>query len=143
MFGHQSRWRWDNFSRWCISSGFLIILCQQSIQKWGNHYANLYWEAHLKPGHVPPEQCVFSFSDKIRLELFTIYFIIVKWNPSSVQSTSREDGLSMALRQQTLPYSITALRPQLLPPNLHPHPLSSAHLDQLILQATAFPPAPL
>lgn len=26
--------------------------------KWGNHRANLYWEAHLKAGHVPPDQCV-------------------------------------------------------------------------------------
>ena len=27
-----------------------------NIQKWGNHRANLYWEAHLRPGHMPPEQ---------------------------------------------------------------------------------------
>lgn len=27
-----------------------------SITKWGNRLANLYWEAHLKPGHIPPEQ---------------------------------------------------------------------------------------
>ncbi|KAF4623040.1 hypothetical protein D9613_001551 [Agrocybe pediades] len=33
----------------------------ESIQKWGNHYANLYWEAHLKPGHVPPEHKMESF----------------------------------------------------------------------------------
>jgi len=33
----------------------------QSIQKWGNHLANLYWEAHLKPGHVPPEHKMESF----------------------------------------------------------------------------------
>ena len=30
----------------------------QSIQKWGNYRANLYWEAHLKAGHVPPDQYV-------------------------------------------------------------------------------------
>ena len=29
---------------------------RQNIQKWGNRLANLYWEAHLKPGHVPPDQ---------------------------------------------------------------------------------------
>ncbi|KAG6829303.1 hypothetical protein H0H87_011969 [Tephrocybe sp. NHM501043] len=34
-----------------------LISLVQSIQKWGNHLANLYWEAHLKPGHIPPEQC--------------------------------------------------------------------------------------
>ncbi|KAH6917689.1 Smap1 protein [Coprinopsis sp. MPI-PUGE-AT-0042] len=33
----------------------------ESIQKWGNHRANLYWEAHLKPGHNPPEHKMESF----------------------------------------------------------------------------------
>ncbi|KAF9014888.1 putative GTPase activating protein for Arf-domain-containing protein [Cyathus striatus] len=33
----------------------------ESIQKWGNHRANLYWEAHLKPGHIPPEHKMESF----------------------------------------------------------------------------------
>ncbi|RXW15083.1 hypothetical protein EST38_g10771 [Candolleomyces aberdarensis] len=32
-----------------------------SIQKWGNKRANLYWEAHLKPGHIPPEHKMESF----------------------------------------------------------------------------------
>ena len=31
---------------------------RQSIQLWGNKRANLYWEAHLKSGHIPPEQWV-------------------------------------------------------------------------------------
>lgn len=33
----------------------------ESIQKWGNRLANLYWEALLKPGHVPPEHKIESF----------------------------------------------------------------------------------
>jgi len=33
----------------------------ESIQKWGNRRANLYWEAHLKPGHMPPEHKMESF----------------------------------------------------------------------------------
>ncbi|KAF8898326.1 hypothetical protein BD779DRAFT_1483351 [Infundibulicybe gibba] len=33
----------------------------ESIQKWGNHLANQYWEAHLKPGHIPPEHKMESF----------------------------------------------------------------------------------
>ncbi|KAG5651844.1 hypothetical protein H0H81_007220 [Sphagnurus paluster] len=33
----------------------------ESIQRWGNHLANLYWEAHLKPGHIPPEHKMESF----------------------------------------------------------------------------------
>ncbi|KAF8341711.1 hypothetical protein F5887DRAFT_1062464 [Amanita rubescens] len=32
-----------------------------SIQKWGNRRANLYWEAHLKSGHMPPEHKMESF----------------------------------------------------------------------------------
>lgn len=36
----------------------------QSIQKWGNTRANLYWEKHLKAGHVPPEQCVLDSLDE-------------------------------------------------------------------------------
>ncbi len=34
----------------------LNVRTNQSVQKWGNRLANLYWEAHLKPGHVPPDQ---------------------------------------------------------------------------------------
>ncbi|KDQ55007.1 hypothetical protein JAAARDRAFT_38114 [Jaapia argillacea MUCL 33604] len=33
----------------------------ESIQKWGNTRANSYWEAHLKPGHTPPEHKMESF----------------------------------------------------------------------------------
>lgn len=32
-----------------------------SIQKWGNRRANLYWEAHLKAGHIPPEHKMESY----------------------------------------------------------------------------------
>lgn len=32
-----------------------------SILKWGNRRANLYWEAHLKPGHIPPDSRIESF----------------------------------------------------------------------------------
>jgi len=33
----------------------------ESIKKWGNHRANLYWEAHLKPGHIPADHKMESF----------------------------------------------------------------------------------
>ncbi|EGN92716.1 hypothetical protein SERLA73DRAFT_79407 [Serpula lacrymans var. lacrymans S7.3] len=33
----------------------------ESIQKWGNRRANLYWEAHLKPGHVAPDHKMESY----------------------------------------------------------------------------------
>ncbi|UZJ52026.1 hypothetical protein CBS101457_001346 [Exobasidium rhododendri] len=32
-----------------------------SVQQWGNKLCNLYWEAHLKAGHIPPEHKVESF----------------------------------------------------------------------------------
>ncbi|KAF9261925.1 ArfGap-domain-containing protein [Marasmius fiardii PR-910] len=33
----------------------------ESIQKWGNRLANLYWESHLKAGHIPPDHKMESF----------------------------------------------------------------------------------
>ncbi|ORY89800.1 hypothetical protein BCR35DRAFT_261944 [Leucosporidium creatinivorum] len=33
----------------------------ENIQRWGNKRANAYWEAHLKPGHAPPEHKMESF----------------------------------------------------------------------------------
>ncbi|BGP00041.1 ADP-ribosylation factor GTPase-activating protein effector protein 2 [Rhodotorula toruloides] len=32
-----------------------------NVQRWGNKRANVYWEAHLKPGHVPPDHKIESF----------------------------------------------------------------------------------
>ncbi|KIK94685.1 hypothetical protein PAXRUDRAFT_431741 [Paxillus rubicundulus Ve08.2h10] len=33
----------------------------ESIQQWGNRRANLYWEAHLKAGHIPLDHKMESF----------------------------------------------------------------------------------
>ncbi|GAA5987859.1 hypothetical protein JCM10908_007247 [Rhodotorula pacifica] len=33
----------------------------QHMERWGNRRANLYWEAHLKPGHMPPDHKIESF----------------------------------------------------------------------------------
>lgn len=33
----------------------------ESVQKWGNKLVNLYWEANLKPGHIPPDHKIESF----------------------------------------------------------------------------------
>ncbi|KAJ7222576.1 hypothetical protein GGX14DRAFT_514246 [Mycena pura] len=41
----------------------------ENIQKWGNRLANLYWEARLKPGHIPPEQCAFKIAVPFRADL--------------------------------------------------------------------------
>ncbi|KAF9507323.1 hypothetical protein BS47DRAFT_1373930 [Hydnum rufescens UP504] len=33
----------------------------QSVMKWGNARANIYWEAHLRAGHIPPDHKMDSF----------------------------------------------------------------------------------
>ncbi|WFC97231.1 ARF GAP with effector function(s) [Malassezia brasiliensis] len=33
----------------------------ESVQRWGNRRVNLYWEANLKPGHIPPDHKIESF----------------------------------------------------------------------------------
>ncbi|KAG0139744.1 hypothetical protein CROQUDRAFT_54288 [Cronartium quercuum f. sp. fusiforme G11] len=32
-----------------------------TVQRWGNRRANAYWEAHLRPGHMPPDHKIESF----------------------------------------------------------------------------------
>lgn len=32
-----------------------------NVQRWGNRRANAYWEAHLRPGHMPPDHKIESF----------------------------------------------------------------------------------
>jgi stromal membrane-associated protein len=56
-------WTPDQMEVMPYHSYFSLIICStshtlQSIQKWGNRRANLYWESHLKSGHVPPDQYV-------------------------------------------------------------------------------------
>jgi stromal membrane-associated protein len=63
--GPPSRWRYAHFSAVQPTPS---LTPSQSIQKWGNRRANLYWEAHLKSGHVPPDQCV---SCSARLPMLT------------------------------------------------------------------------
>jgi hypothetical protein len=43
-------------SLFLLEPELMEIFPSQSILKWGNRRANVYWEAHLKAGHVPPEQ---------------------------------------------------------------------------------------
>jgi stromal membrane-associated protein len=52
-----------------MPSGRSRMPCIQSIQKWGNRRVNLYWEAHLKPGHQPPDQFVLSLSVRVQTNM--------------------------------------------------------------------------
>jgi hypothetical protein len=38
------------------TSLILASRIHQNVKKWGNRRANLYWERHLKAGHIPPDQ---------------------------------------------------------------------------------------
>lgn len=51
------------------------------VQRWGNKRANLYWEAHLRPGHMPPDQCVALSASSQRLALTPV--------PSKIESFIR------------------------------------------------------
>jgi len=73
----------------------------ESIQKWGNRRANLYWEAHLKAGHVPPDQYVLFFETNPFLTPPPV--LQVKWNPLFARNTNRGGG----------PRTV-------LPPRIHP-----------------------
>lgn len=53
-----------------VSLGFINVsyctrlmpsCASQSVQQWGNVRANLYWEAHLKAGHIPADHKMDSF----------------------------------------------------------------------------------
>jgi stromal membrane-associated protein len=58
----------------CLSGAFTpLTYATQSIQKWGNKRANLYWEARLKPGHQPPDQFVLSLSAGLPINITSFY----------------------------------------------------------------------
>jgi len=52
--------RWQSTRAKILQSAtrnIVVLLTRvQSVQRWGNRRANLYWERHLKAGHVPAEQ---------------------------------------------------------------------------------------
>lgn len=62
--------------------------------KWGNQRANLYWEAHLKSGHIPPDQCVISPPTHFSNFITHLYLLIrtAKWSLSFDPNTSPAVG---------------------------------------------------
>lgn len=95
----------------------------QSIQKWGNKRANLYWEAHLKPGHQPPDQFVLSVSAGMQTNMTSFYskldsFIRSKYesrrwamegpppaDPSTLESTAPAESSTAAVSDPVAPIS--------------------------------------
>ncbi|KAJ9111839.1 hypothetical protein QFC20_002426 [Naganishia adeliensis] len=41
--------------------GLWELTSVEHVRKWGNRRANIYWEAHLKAGHIPPDHKIESF----------------------------------------------------------------------------------
>lgn len=100
----------------------LILCVVQSIQKWGNRRANVYWEAHLKAGHAPPDQCV-RITTRTDHEL-TIVFFTAKLTLSSAPNMNPADGPWRDHHPKTLRFSTTHLRqPQNPLRHLHPRQL--------------------
>ncbi|PKI82310.1 ARF GAP with effector function(s) [Malassezia vespertilionis] len=54
MGTHISRVKSIDLDMWTMEQ-------MDSMRNWGNKLVNVYWEAHLKPGHVPPDHKIESF----------------------------------------------------------------------------------
>lgn len=90
-----------------------------SIQKWGNKRCNLYWEAHLKAGHVPPDHKIESF---IRSKVCRATVCLVC--PHLSFSTRHGDGPRMVHRLLIQPF--WKAMPHLHLP-IQPRPQTLAH----------------
>ncbi|KZP30322.1 ArfGap-domain-containing protein [Athelia psychrophila] len=109
----------------------------QSIEKWGNRRANLYWEAHLKAGHVPPDHKMDSF---IRSKYETRRWALdgpLPDDPSVLDDTASSDSApapAPAPTQATTSATINRATASATPPvNRQPQPhqlLSTAIADQ-------------
>jgi hypothetical protein len=66
-----------------------VTYCLQNIMKWGNGRANTYWEAHLKPGHIPADQYAGTLTER---DIITNQLSAARSNRSFDRSTSHDDG---------------------------------------------------
>ncbi|KAG2156978.1 hypothetical protein DEU56DRAFT_968791 [Suillus clintonianus] len=82
----------------------------ESIQKWGNRRANLYWESHLKSGHVPPDHKMESF---IRSKYESRRWALDGPPPSdpSVLESETSNGHASQAIEQSLPAATQSSRP--------------------------------
>ncbi|KAI6043787.1 hypothetical protein EDC04DRAFT_2647051 [Pisolithus marmoratus] len=101
----------------------------QSIQKWGNRRANLYWEAHLKAGHIPPDHKMESY---IRSKYETRRWALDGPPPSdpSVLEDGREPS---SLDNENAPRSVPSSTPseQSAPSSTSPSRSASTHVHTL------------
>ncbi|KAG1829410.1 hypothetical protein EV424DRAFT_426595 [Suillus variegatus] len=86
----------------------------ESIQKWGNRRANLYWESHLKSGHVPPEHKMESF---IRSKYESRRWALDGPPPSdpSVLETESSNVHTSQAAEQPVPTATQSSRPTHIP----------------------------
>ncbi|EIN13278.1 ArfGap-domain-containing protein [Punctularia strigosozonata HHB-11173 SS5] len=92
----------------------------EHIQKWGNRRANLYWESHLKAGHIPPDHKMDSF---IRSKYETRRWAMDGPPPSD--PSVLEDGEAAPPAQSTSP-----------PPQVQPARTSHAHSSSSSFRTT-------
>ncbi|CAE6462269.1 unnamed protein product [Rhizoctonia solani] len=101
-----------------------------AVQKWGNQRANLYWEAHLKPGHQPPDHKMDSF---IRSKYESRRWAMEGPPPSD---PSVLDGSSASMTQAPEPAPAAAPAPVASPPLPSP-PAASRNAQQHNLLSTS------
>ncbi|OBZ79424.1 hypothetical protein A0H81_00222 [Grifola frondosa] len=112
-----------------------------SIQKWGNRRANLYWEAHLRAGHIPPDHKMDSF---IRSK-----YESRRWaregpppeDPSVLETDAPPVPATQQAQSPTSPMSHTP-RPSLTIRQPQPHQLLSTGIANRAHQAVPHPSAP-
>ncbi|KAG8970454.1 hypothetical protein FRC03_008651 [Tulasnella sp. 419] len=97
-----------------------------SIMKWGNARANLYWEAHLKSGHVPPDHKIESF---IRSKYESRRWALDGPPPSdpSVLDQGVQEPVAEAQPAEQQVFASTSTPPPTLPSTRNPGPSRPAH----------------
>ncbi|WWD18921.1 hypothetical protein CI109_103377 [Kwoniella shandongensis] len=115
----------------------------ESIQKWGNRLANMYWEKHLKAGHVPPDHKIESF---IRSKYESRRWAMEGPQPSDPRVLENGDGPAQAPAQVPRPTPTSTAAPPAPAPLPKTHPLlsrSTAAAKASPAPAPAPAPAPI
>jgi len=91
----------------------------QTMRRWGNVKANMYWEANLAEGHVPPEAKMENF---IRTKYESKRWVMTGGLPDPVTLLSTERASSVPLEKVVV---VAATKPVPAPPHTTPPALQS------------------
>ncbi|WWC90882.1 uncharacterized protein L201_005819 [Kwoniella dendrophila CBS 6074] len=110
----------------------------ENIQRWGNRRANLYWEKHLKAGHVPPDHKIESF---IRSKYESRRWAMEGPQPRDPSVLENGGGSAPAaeIPRPTPTSTSTAAPPQPAPKSHQSHPLLSRTAKPVPSPAPAAP----